>query len=354
MALLAFVAARGIDTAHEERATIVTNNAIDSYVESVTTRAPPHFPPVASHPENPTTIAGVALGQRLFHDARLSRTRSVSCGTCHEARHAFTIPEALPTRGVTGRPLARNPPVLLNLAWAETGLFWDGGSKNLESLALAPITHTDEMGREGDLEGMMAELAADAEYPRLFAAAFVDHAVTVGNLMRALAQFVRSIVSARSRWDDLQTGAAAWTADERRGEDVFRRDCAGCHIPPLFTDGGYHSNGLDASFGDDPEAPRRGRGRITFAARDIGKYRTPTLRDVAVSGPYMHDGRLTSLEAVIVHYRSGMVETPSLDVRFRRPGRRPGVTMSDEEARGLLVFLSLLTDRELVAEAAGR
>lgn len=309
---------------------------------------PSHFPPPPAHPENPTTPAGVALGERLFHDPRLSHSHGVSCATCHEAKHAFTIPEARPTRGITHRPLARNPPALINLAWAETGLFWDGGSKNLESLSLAPLLHPDEMGREGDLEKMVGELANDAEYPALFAAAFAEGAVSIENVMKSIAQYERSLVFATSRWDELvRDETKRWTADERLGGDVFQRDCARCHTPPLFTDFDYHDNGLDSSFGPDPEAPSRGRGRVTFADSDIGKYRTPTLRNVSVTGPYMHDGRFGTLEAVVDHYRHGMKDSPALDPWFQKEDGTRGISMTDREATVLLAFLDLLTDHTL-------
>lgn len=314
---------------------------------------PAHFPPLPSHPDNPTTGPGFVLGRRLFYDVRLSRTHTVSCATCHDQRHAFTIPEALPTRGVTGSPLVRHPPSLVNLAWAETGLFWDGGSKNLESLALAPLTHVDEMGREGQLDDLIREIAADAHYPAMFEAAFGAESVTIGNVMRSLAQFQRALFSAGSRWDAWMLGERdPWSAEEELGREVFTRDCARCHTPGLFTDAGYHNNGLDSSFGDDPEGPRLGRGRITFLPDDVGKYRTPTLRNVAVTAPYMHDGRFASLEDVVAHYRSGMVDSPSLDPGFRRgEGERPGIRMSDAEARALLSFLDLLTDPQLAIDS---
>ncbi|MBX3207030.1 MAG: c-type cytochrome [Labilithrix sp.] len=309
---------------------------------------PSHFPPLPLVPDNPTTGAGFALGRRLFYDARLSRTGTVACATCHEQAHAFTIPEALPARGVTRKPLERHAPSLVNLAWADTGLFWDGGSKNLESLALAPITHVDEMGREGDLDAMMRTIAADEAYPAMFEAAFGAESVTIGNVMRGLAQFQRALFSAGSRWDAWKLGQSApWSAEEELGREVFTRDCARCHTPGLFTDAGFHNNGLDAAFGDDPEAPRRGRGRVTFSADDVGKYRTPTLRNVAVTGPYMHDGRFATLEEVVAHYRTGMLESPSLDPGFRREDAPPGVAMSDAEARALLSFFELLTDPAL-------
>lgn len=312
--------------------------------------APPaHLPPLPPVPGNPTTEAGFALGRRLFYDGRLSRTGAVSCASCHDPSHAFSIPEALPTRGVSGVALERHAPSLINLAWATTGLFWDGGAKNLESLSLAPLTHADEMGR-ADLEGMMRDVEADPAYPPMFREAF-DEAVSISALLRALAQFQRGIYAANAPWDRAVRGEPiAFTADEALGAGVFARSCARCHTPGLFTDAGYHNNGLDEAFGEPGEDARRGRARITFAAEDVGKFKTPTLRNVELSAPYMHDGRLPTLASVIEHYRGGMRESPSLDPGFRRDGRGPGVDLTDAEARALVAFLGTLTDATLATD----
>lgn len=318
----------------------------------VVPQPPARFPAPPASAENPTTSAGFTLGRRLFYDPRLSSNGRVSCATCHDPAIAFTIPSALPTAGVSGKALVRHPPSLVNLAWATSGLFWDGGSKNLESLALAPLTHPDEMGREGKLDAMMDVVVADATYRVLFAAAFAEEEPRIGRLLQALAQFQRSIYSGRARWDDVGAGVTSFDEAEARGARIFERSCARCHTPGLFTDAGYHNNGLDASFGDDLEGPTRGRGRITFSSDDAGKYRTPTLRNVTSTAPYMHDGRFASLDAVVEHYRRGMIDSPTLDPGFRRSGEGPGVTMSDGDASDLEAFLRTLDDPRLATDPA--
>jgi cytochrome c peroxidase len=302
---------------------------------------PPHFPARNDSKNNPTTDLGRALGRRLFFDPRLSKDGRVSCASCHDPEHAFSIAEALPTRGISGRPLRRHAPTLLNLAWANSGLFWDGGATNLESQALGPLLDKDEMGRADSLAELVRELARDPTYAVCFDAVFGPAGLSVGNLARAIAQFERGIVSATSRWDLSVRGALNLTERERAGQALFERACARCHEPPLFTDGGFHNNGLDSTFPSKPDAERRGRARISRAGADLGKYKTPTLREVARSAPYMHDGRFATLSAVIEHYRHGMLSSATLDPGFTC-GASPGVSMSDREADELQAFLESL------------
>jgi cytochrome c peroxidase len=305
---------------------------------------PAAWPAPAVPADNPTSAAGVALGRRLFFDPGLSSTGLVACATCHDPAAAFSIPDALTSRGVSGLPLVRHAPALINLAWANTGLFWDGGSKNLESLALAPLTHPDEMGQTAGLGPVIAHLSADASYVAQFEHAFGADRLSASNLMRALAQYQRSLISDQSRWDLRQRGALAFEADEAAGEVVFTRHCARCHTPGLFSDGSFHNNGLDEEFGADPLDVRRGRGRVTNLDTDLGKFKTPTLRNIALSAPYMHDGRFATLDQVLAHYRFGMRHSATLDPGFLGLTDAPGVELSDVEAAKLLAFLQALTD----------
>jgi cytochrome c peroxidase len=167
--------------------------------------------------------------------------------------------------------------------------------------------------------------------------------------VRALAQFQRTIVASDSRWDRSQRGELELSADEAAGETVFERHCASCHTPPLFTDGDFHNNGLDARFPEDPLDVGRGRARVTGETRDLGKFKTPTLRNVALSAPYMHDGRFKALRDVLDHYRVGMVASPSVDPDFVRDDGAIAVPLSNEETRTLELFLRTLTDTELPA-----
>jgi cytochrome c peroxidase len=305
--------------------------------------APAHFPPPPTLVDHPPDPRAAALGERLFFDPRLSSTGKVACATCHEPEHAFSIPEALPARGVTGRALARHALVLFNLAWADSGLFWDGGAKNLESLSLGPLTHEDELGRSVELSSLLELLRGDPVYAACFERAFGAKAITLGHVLEALAQYERSLIAASSRWDRRARDGTPLTAAEERGEHVYERHCARCHPAPLFTAFGYYNNGLSARFPDEARSPGRGRARITQRVEDLGKFRAPSLRNLGRSAPYMHDGRLRTLRAVIEHYRHGMHDSPTLDPGFRRQGK-PGVDVTDDEARALEAFLRTLDD----------
>jgi cytochrome c peroxidase len=306
--------------------------------------APPHFPRPPPVPNHTQSALGVALGRLLFFDRRLSSTHKVACASCHVPAYAFSVPEARPTRGVTGRALERNAPALINLAWSTTGLFWDGGAKNLESLALGPLTHEDEMGRSIELSTLLDEFSADRLYQPCFQEIFGTADVQLGQVLDVLAQYQRSLVFAGSRWDQQALGTLTLTAAERAGERVFERACARCHTPPLFTDLGFHNNGLDSDFSGPALSTKRGRMRVTQLAEDLGKFKTPSLRELSRSGPYMHDGRFRSLAAVIEHYRHGMRESSTLDPGFRAAqSARPGVAITDSEAHVLETFLQSLS-----------
>lgn len=306
--------------------------------------APPHFPSLPPVPNHTQSALGVALGRALFFDRRLSSTHKVACASCHAPAYAFSVPEARPTRGVTGRVLERNAPALINLAWSNTGLFWDGGAKNLESLALGPLTHEDEMGRSVELETLLEELSADRLYQPCFQELFGAAALQLGHILDVLAQYQRSLVFAGSRWDQQALGTLTLTAAERAGERVFERACARCHTPPLFTDLSFHNNGLDKEFLGPALSTKRGRMRVTQRPEDLGKFKTPSLRELSRSGPYMHDGRFRSIAAVIEHYRHGMRDSSTLDPGFRAADSAPpGIAMTDSEAQALQTFLLSLS-----------
>ncbi|WP_395852060.1 cytochrome-c peroxidase [Cystobacter fuscus] len=310
------------------------------------------FTSVPALPDNPTTPEGVALGRWLFYSPLLSSNGRVSCASCHVQAHAFSLDASLATIGVSGRPLVRHVPSLINLAWMD-GLFWDGGAKNLESLSLGPITHPDEMGQR-DLQALMERLASTPEAVQRFEAAFGPGGPTLGQLLRALAQFQRTLVSARSRYDSWRRGepGGELSALEQAGHGLVRTRCTPCHDTELFTDNAYHNNGLDSVWGEGEDATR-GRGRITLRPEDTGRYKTPTLRNVARSAPYMHDGRFATLDAVLEHYRRGVVPSPTLDIALRGDSHQaPGVPLSDVEKAALLLFLDTLTDEAFLGDPA--
>lgn len=295
---------------------------------------------------NPTTIAGVELGKRLFYDPILSANDAVSCATCHRQAKAFSDGEALTRAGISGQPLQRNAPALINLAW-QPGFFWDGGGYDLESQAFAPIKHPNEMGQKLDL--LLRELKARPPYPELFLRAFAD-GLTIPNIVRAIAQFERTLISASSRYDRHVRGeGVVLTAAETAGLGVFERRCANCHQPDFFTDHRYHNNGLDSVYPDDDEYLAWGRGRITRADADRGAYKTPTLRNIMLTAPYMHDGRFATIEAVLDHYRSGVRDSATLDPVLRHDGEL-GIPLSAADGEVLIAFLHTLTDHDFITD----
>jgi cytochrome c peroxidase len=278
----------------------------------------------------------------LFYDPSLSVNGKVSCATCHQQEKAFSDGITLTRAGVSGKPLLRHTPSLANLAWMQ-GLFWDGGAKNLESVSTGPLTHPDEMGQ--DLKAMVQKLQRHKLYPGLFRKAFGTDSVSSPLVLRALAQFQRTLISANSRYDRYvrKEPGGELTSLELEGMSLFRANCGSCHATDFFTDNSYHNNGLDNSFPAEHEELAYGRGRITRTPADRGKYKTPTLRNIALTAPYMHDGRFHTLEEVLDHYTSGVVESPSLAEQLR-PGDRLGIPLSPEQQQKIILFLHTLSD----------
>lgn len=306
-------------------------------------RVPANLGAALPEPErNPTTAEGVALGRMLFFDPRLSGSNTIACASCHRPERCYSDGQVRSV-GASGEPLLRHTPALINLAWAN-GSFWDGGAKNLESQVFGPLTSPAELA--ADTQTLVAELSADPKLRAAFERAFPGEAVTLGNIARALAQFERSLVFADSPYDRRARGEPEQPASEleQRGQALFSKWCASCHIPDHFTDWGYHDIGLDATHPDDHERLAWGRARITGDLRDRGAFKTPTLRNVAITAPYMHDGRFATLEQVLDHYRHGVVDSPNLAAQLRGRDGRPGLELDDDEVAAIIAFLHTLTD----------
>ena len=295
---------------------------------------------VPSPERNPLTQPGIALGKRLFFDPILSGNNQIACGTCHVPALAFSDGKVRSV-GASGKPLLRSTPALINLAFMD-GYFWDGGAKDLESQVFGPLTSPDEMGQSP--ADLVVELSVHPTYVKAFAEAFSD-GLTIANIVRAIAQYERSLVSASSRYDHFVRNEPGGDLDpeERLGMARFSARCASCHVPDFFTDFGYHNNGLDDAYPEQDERVAWGRGRITHAPSDIGKYKTPTLRSVALTAPYMHDGRFATLRDVLDHYRHGVKPSKTLDPLLAGPAE----PMDDAEARAIVAFLGTLTDDAL-------
>ncbi len=304
------------------------------------TALPASFPaPVYALDANPPRAAAFSLGRTLFYDPRLSRDGTVACGSCHQQLAAFANDGHRLSHGVGSQLGTRNAPALQNLRW-KASFFWDGGPKNLETLPLAPLTNPVEM--DETLDNVLRKLNADADYPGRFAQVYGPGPITSYQLLRALAQFTAALTSADSRYDQYVRGdaGAVLSAAEQRGRALVAQRCATCHATDLFTDDSFRNNGLDRSFGADS-----GRARITGRASDMGRFKVPSLRNVALTAPYMHDGRFKTLVDVLAHYNHGVQPSATLDAALRPAGGAPGIPLTAGEQADLIAFLGTLTDQ---------
>ncbi|WP_375436638.1 cytochrome-c peroxidase [uncultured Hymenobacter sp.] len=306
------------------------------------TQLPNNFPaPVYGLEKNPPMQAAFELGRALFYDPQLSRTGTVSCGSCHQQASAFANAGHRMSEGIDSRLGTRNVPALQNLRW-KLNFFWDGGPKNIETMPLAPITNPLEM--DETLDNVLRKLNANANYQRRFAQVFGGSSpIDSYQFLRALAQFTAALTSSNSRYDHYARHEAGGvlTGAELRGLAVLRQKCTNCHAGDLFTDESFRNNGLDRHFPLDS-----GRAHITRSRLDAGRFKVPSLRNVALTAPYMHDGRFNTLTEVLDHYDHGMVESATLDPQLRRSGPGPGISLSAEERQNLLAFLATLTDEQ--------
>jgi cytochrome c peroxidase len=294
---------------------------------------PQNFPePYDYYSQNPITEAGFALGKKLFYDPILSADSTISCGSCHQQFSAFAHLGHDVSHGINGLLGTRNAPSLFNLAWKDDFL-WDGGVEHIEFVPVNAITASFEM--DETMAGVVDKLRNHQNYPGLFEAAFENDSVNSQNLLRALSQFMGLMISADSKYDQWLANKAAvfLTNKELEGLQLFNTNCGECHNGILFTDLSFRNNGLDENFSD------AGRARITGLATDSGKFKVPSLRNVAVSSPYMHDGRFSSLEQVLAHYANGVVSSSTLD-----PLLTDGIDLTEEEQEKIIAFLHTLTD----------
>jgi len=318
---------------------------------------PPFFPPMDIPADNPLTEEGVHLGRLLFWETRLSQDNSMSCGSCHLPESNFSDPEPYST-GVTGAIGSRNAMALINLGWASS-FFWDGRAVSLEDQIRDPVPHPDEMNLPwAQAVERLQNDNTDTNYRSLFFDAFGTTEITEDLVVKAIAQFIRTMISADSKFDRWRRGELELTDSEYNGYQMFLReggdpevvaggqfggDCFHCHGEAglQFTDHLFHNNGLDASFESDP-----GRAAITGSPLDSGLFRTPTLRNVALSAPYMHDGRFQTLEEVIEHYNSGGVPSSTIDPFMKYTSG--GLALAPSQKEDLIAFLHTLTDTSFV------
>jgi cytochrome c peroxidase len=298
--------------------------------------------------DNAVTDAGALLGRALFYDRRLSTNGAVSCASCHRQENGFSDPRRF-SEGFAGGLTGRNSMGLANARWYQRrAFFWDERAATLEAQVLEPIQNPVEMGMT--LPALLGRLAAEPFYTNLFAAAFGSTEVSSDRVSRSLAQFVRSIVSTRTRYDEgVATGFAGFTASERLGRQLFfgRANCAVCHgtdnFVPTTT---INNNGLENPYVD------KGVGALTGRARDEGLFKVPSLRNIALTAPYMHDGRFATLRQVVDFYDSGVVNHPNLSPPLRAgPNGGPRrLNLTEAEKTGLVDFLLTLTDFTLATD----
>jgi len=308
---------------------------------------PARFPKVELPADNPLSVEGVDLGRRLFHENRLSINNSVSCASCHQEATGFSDARRF-SLGAEGQVGKRRSMPLVNLAW-QKDFFWDGRSSSLREQVLMPIADPHEMNETP--ANVVAKLAGDPIYQKAFGEAFGSPGVTVERLALALEQFLLTKLSHESRFDLALRQAGDLTEEEKRGLQLFvtehaperglrGADCFHCHGGMLFTDNGFHDNGLELEEFD------LGRMIVTGDEADRGKFKTPSLRNVALRAPYMHDGRFATLEEVVEHYDSGVRRRATLDPNLAKHPAE-GLGLSDLEKRELVAFLRTLTDTRL-------
>lgn len=294
---------------------------------------PPGWPqPNDIFKNNPLTEEGFLLGRKLFYDGRLSKDGKFPCASCHEQRAAFATFDHDFSHGFGGQFTTRNAPALQNLAWL-TSYHWDGAFPDLESQAVAPITAKNEMAE--NMDSVLLKLKADKEYPELFKKAFGTKEITSDRMLKALAQFTGMLVSANSKYDRVKNGLDSFNRSEQHGYSLFQQHCGTCHKEPLFTDNTFRNNGL----APDPYHLDFGREQVTKNREDSFKFRVPSLRNVGVTQPYMHDGRFYTLDNVIDHYTSGIFQSATLDTLLRKP-----MIFTPKEKYDLVLFLYSLTD----------
>jgi cytochrome c peroxidase len=299
---------------------------------------------------NVTTDTGATLGRVLFYDKRLSTNQTIACASCHQQAHGFSDPRRFSV-GFDGSTGTRNAMGLSNGRWYQRRhFFWDERANTLEDQVLMPIQNPIEMGMT--LEVLTNRLAAEPFYTNLFAAAFGTPEINTNRISRALAQFVRSIISVRSKYDlGVTNGFANFTPNENLGRQIFlgqvgNATCAACHGTDNFVPGpAINNNGLEFPYVD------RGLGAITGNPPDNGKFKVPSLRNIELTAPYMHDGRFSTLEEVVEFYNSGVVNNPNLSPPLRnRDGTVRRLNLTPAQKAALVAFLKTLTDTALTTD----
>lgn len=329
----------------------------------ISLEAPDYFPANQPMPaDNPLTEEGVKLGRMLFYEKKLSADGSISCGSCHQQQLAFTDGKKL-SPGVNGALGTKNGMSLSNLHWSNK-LFWDGRANSLEEQSLQPIQETFEMNLP--IEEAIIRLQQDVHYPELFESAFGDAQISAIMIGKAIAQFERTLISSNSKFDSWIKNEVELSPEEKLGMELFFThpdpaiqlrggNCSDCHLG-FLTSGdpqgflGFHNNGLDSDENLEP-----GLFTVTQNPFDKGKFKAPGLRNIAVTAPYMHDGRFESLEEVLDHYNEHIKKSETLDVLILEASNEVidqsapvELKLSESEKKAIITFLHTLTDQKFI------
>lgn len=317
--------------------------------------------------DNITTYEGVELGRKLFYDKRLSSDKTISCASCHKQELAFTDGRAK-SRGVNNAEMPVSAMSLVNLTW-NSRFNWDGKSTTLEQQAILPMENHREMNQDAEITAQI--LSQTTEYPALFEKVFGNKEITPEKITKALAQFERTLISNNSKYDKYLRGEYQATESELRGIQLFFThpdaeqgirggNCGDCHLGSLTSGStlgfeGFHNNGLD-----NDQNLKEGLFAVTQNRFDKGKFKTPSLRNIALTAPYMHDGRFQTLEEVMEHYDNGIKKSQTLSSLITAasndfitdPNGEVRLALTQQEKKDIIAFLEMLTDEEFITNPA--
>ena len=303
--------------------------------------------------DNPLTVQGVQLGRMLFYEKKLSGDGEMACASCHFQEFAFTDTAKFST-GIRGKKGGRQAMSVFNLAWNENEFFWDGRAHLLRDQSLGPIQ--DELEMDETLENVVAKLSESQQYKDQFIRVFGTDEITSEKMSLAMEQFMNSITSTNSKYDEFLKDSTVFSESEKRGFELFATDynpffpdesgadCQHCHSGLNFENDKYMNNGLDATFVDN------GRAKATEDPSDNGKFKVTSLRNIALTAPYMHDGRFTTLEQVVEHYNSEILASATLDPALEQT-REKGLFLTAQDKTDLIAFLKTLTDKDLTTNS---
>jgi cytochrome c peroxidase len=309
-------------------------------VDNVKEVIPQGWPtPFYNFSDNPITTDKFILGRSLFYETMLSSDNTISCGSCHQQFSAFAQADHDLSHGVNGLLGNRNSPALQNLNW-NTSFMHDGGINHIEVQPAAPITNPVEMNES--LTNVVNKLSQSGKYRELFKKAYGDETVNTQRMFKTMALFMATMYSYNSKYDKVKRGEQSFSVSEQSGYDIFVQKCASCHKEPLFSDFEFRNNGLPVNHALNDS----GRAHITRNISDLYKFKTPSLRNIEKTAPYMHDGRMTSLSQVLEHYNSGILLSPTLDPLLQSGS----IPLTLQEKTDLLAFLRTLTDQTFLTD----